>query len=83
MKCCDVSVIHISISVRPAFALIPCGQLSTSQPQLAVIGTLPWLSWERSKSAYGHRQAAPPSIRELSFHGAGAQGRIPPSHLLS
>lgn len=32
--------------------------ISTAGQQLAVIGTLPCLSWERSKGAFGHGQAA-------------------------
>lgn len=51
------------------------GRLSTSQPaarQLAVIGTLPWLSWERSEGLRSTTDGLPsPPIRESSPRGVG------------
>lgn len=44
-----------SIQSDPTWTTV---HISTTAQQLAVIGTLPRLSWERSKSAHGHRQAA-------------------------
>lgn len=82
---CYESVIQMNIntSVCRALVLVPYRQLSTSQAQLAIIGRFPWLSWERSKSTSGHRLAALPPIRGLSFHGAGAGGGTPYPHLVS
>lgn len=53
------------------------GRLSTSQPaarQLAVIGTLPRLSWERSEGLRSTTDGLPsPPIRESSPCGVGAR----------
>ena len=67
---CDISVEHSpglhSYSIRTTV------HISTTGQQLAVIGTLPRLSWERSESAFSHDRLPFPPIRELSPHGAGA-----------
>lgn len=56
-SCCITSA---GAFARPhsAYSMRTTVHISTTGRQLAVIGTLPWLSWERSEGAFGHGQAA-------------------------
>lgn len=69
MKVCGLTVQYYIAVVRyqhqqerlpglHSYSMRTTVHISTTGQQLVVIGTLPWLSWERSESAYGHGQAA-------------------------